>query len=717
MKIDSKNIIYNKNDYLTKFNFQLNIKKESNKSANDKFNMSYKRPIPMSNYDYSLFNFIPKMHKEIFIKDFFNNKINKRYFYRYILGKIISELYWDDFIYFLISDKNNDIIAISIFHFIDELYPLNIEYLQKNYLSIGKYILIINPYFTYEHYYEIMCFDTCEIILFENNEQLKIFIDMNNNVKNEDDLVKIGNLMMEKNCYDKAIYYYDKSIKKIEKTINCDLNNKKLYVTIIYKISLAYLNYGYFSKALYYSDYFIKFININSDYLLNDDSIKILKIKIFYIKLKSFIGLRKFQEAYQFYLENKEEIDNVELIKLKEINFKELIEEISMKKENQKGIFDYKKMLIEEKTNFYLNYGDYINNKIIIDFDKEKGLKLICDKNKQIKKGELIIAEKALVSKYTKQNKNNNRKENPWQNLSMTNELIEKIKKFKEDYKIFFILYNGKNKLLNLEERNKSYIKNAEKRIEFLEIKNIIDSNKYSASRNILYENNIGVGLWGYTSIMNHSCNPNVNTFTIGDFMFCFAVRDISSGEELNTLYFSNANHYLLRQEKSKINWGFNCSCQFCLYDKNKINDNKKSYYEKSLEEFFDIKDDKLSHEKKESKFIEFEKFLIENNNSMTKYELAKGYLQLIYHYGVMNNIEKSKSFSEKMISFLENDNFYSMILESLNYLFYFFAYKKEINIKFINYLFNRYEKLILNNTNFNKDDFATLIKIALDSE
>ena len=429
------------------------------------------------------------------------------------------------------------------------------------------------------------------------------------------------------------------------------------------------------------------------------------------------ILLRKFQEAYQFYLENKEEIDNVELIKLKEINFKELIEEISMKKENQKGIFDYKKMLIEEKTNFYLNYGDYINNKIIIDFDKEKGLKLICDKNKQIKKGELIIAEKALVSKYTKQNKNNNRKENPWQNLSMTNELIEKIKKFKEDYKIFFILYNGKNKLLNLEERNKSYIKNAEKRIEFLEIKNIIDSNKYSASRNILYENNIGVGLWGYTSIMNHSCNPNVNTFTIGDFMFCFAVRDISSGEELNTLYFSNANHYLLRQEKSKINWGFNCSCEFCLYDKNKINDNKKSYYEKSLEEFFEIKDDKLSHEKKESKFIEFEKFLIENNNLMTKYELAKGYLQLIYHYGVMNNIEKSKSFSEKMISLLENDNFYSMILESLNYLFYFFAYKKDINSKFINYLFNRYEKLVLNNTNFNKDDFATLIHIALDSE
>ena len=401
-------------------------------------------------------------------------------------------------------------------------------------------------------------------------------------------------------------------------------------------------------------------------------------------------------------------------MKMNEINFKELIEEISLKKENQKGIFDYKKMLKEEKSNFYLNYGDYINEKIIINFDEEKGLKLICAKNKLIKKGELIIAEKALVSKYTKQNKNNNRKEEPWQNLSMTNELMEKIKKYKEDYKIFFILYNGKNKLLNLEERKESYIKNHEKRIEFIEIKNIIDSNKYSASRNIFYENNIGVGLWGYTSIMNHSCNPNVNTFTIGDFMFCFAVRDILSGEELNTLYFSNTNHYLLRQEKSKINWRFNCSCEICLYDKNKINDNNKLYYEKSLEEFYEIKNDKLSHIKKENKFLEFEKFLKENNSKITKYELAKGYLELIYHYCILNNFEKSKILSEKMISVLENDNNYSMILENLNYLFYFFGYK---NKNIINYLFEKYEKLIMNNSNFKKDDFETLVDITLHSE
>ena len=713
MKIASKNNIYNKNEYLAKFNLQLNLKKESNKLSKDKFNITYKRPIPVPNYDYSLFNFLPKLHKEIFIKDFFNNNISKRYFYRYISGKIVSELYWDDFIYFLISDKNNDIIAISIFHFEDKFYPLNIEKLQKDYLSIGKYILIINPFFTYEHYNEIMCFDTCEFFLFENNDDLNQFIDMNNDINSEEDLIKIGDLMIEKKCYDKAIYYYDKTIKKIETKIDNN-NSKKLLIKIIYKISFSYLNYGYFSKALYYSDYFIKIFNMNYDDFIGENIIKALKLEIFYIKLKSFIGLRKFKEAYEFYLEQKDEIDNQELMKMNEININGLIEEIEFKKENQKGIFDYKKMLLEEKLNFNLNYGDYISDKIKIDFDEEKGLKLICAKNTLIKKGELIIAEKALVSKYTKKNINNDRKEEPWVNLSMTQELMEKIKKFKEDFKIFFILYNGKNKLLNLEERKESYIKNAEKRIEFIEIKNIIDSNKYSASRNIFYENNIGVGLWGYTSIMNHSCNPNVNTFTIGDFMFCFAVRDILSGEELNTLYFSNTNHYLLRQEKSKNNWGFNCSCEFCLYDKNKINDINKFYFEKTLEKFYEIKNDKLGHVKNEKKFLEFEIFLKEKNKTLTKYELGKGYLELIYHYCILNNLEKSKTYSKEMISFLENGNYYSMILENFNYLFYFFGYNNEfVN----NYLLEKYEKLIMNNSILKKEDFETLVHITLDSE
>ena len=137
----------------------------------------------------------------------------------------------------------------------------------------------------------------------------------------------------------------------------------------------------------------------------------------------------------------------------------------------------------------------------------------------------------------------------------MTNELMEKIKKFKEDYEIFFILYDESNKNLNIEERIKIYKDGGEKRIGFEKIKKIIDCSKYSASRSIFFENKKGFGLWGYTSILNHSCNPNINNFSIGDFMICFATKDIYEQEELNTLYISNSTYYLKRQEKCLNNW------------------------------------------------------------------------------------------------------------------------------------------------------------------
>ena len=716
MNIEVNNNIHNNNDYLAIFNLQLSIKKESNKYKRDKFFMSYKRPIPIPNYDYSLFNFIPNLHKQIFIKDLFNkNKtVYKRYYYRYLTGKIISGLYWDDFIYFLIKDGKGDIIAISVYHLDNKYYPLDIDKIQEDYLKKGKYILIINPFFTLEHYEEIMCFDSSEFILFENMESLTIFIEMNNKISNERDLLLIGDLLMEKYQYNKAIFYYEKGIQMCKKKLLDDNSCKVLLAEFIMKIALAYLNYGYFNKALSYTDYFYKFFNLKDIPKMNIIDIKLV---IFKIRLKSFFGLRKYKEGYEYYIEQKNDIDIQELIKAEDNDIKELIKQIKLNKENQDGIFNYKKMLLEENTNFYLNYGDFISKKFSIDFDFMKGLKLIC--NTAIKKGELIIAEKALVSKKSTNNSRNidnfnlnfDRKESPFQNLEMTHELMEKIKKYKEDYKIFFILYNGKNKILNFKEREESYFKNIEKRIDFMEVKNIIDANKYSASRNIFFDNNKGVGLWGYTSIMNHSCNPNINNFTIGDFMFCFALRDILPGEELCSLYFSNSDHYLLRQEKSKDNWNFNCECNFCISDKNKINDEKKKYYENSIKDFYEFNNDIFKHEKYSNKFIEFENFIKENKKSLDNYEIGNGYLKLIHHYGLLNNYEKSKELSEKMIGELEKENYYSLILENLNCLFCFFGYKdKNIN----NYLLKRYEKLILSHSNFNKDDFDTLVKTTL---
>ena len=573
--------------------------------------------------------------------------------------------------------------------------------------------------FTLEYYEEILCLTTNEFILFNKYEELQYFLKLNNNALTDDNFKEIGDLLMKSNNYDKAIFYYEKAIKISEKNnIN---NNIYLFLEILYNLFFAYLNYGYFSKVLYYCDYALRIIknNINN----NDKNIKDIKSKIFYIKIKGYIALRKYKKGFEFYKEYKDDNDIIKINELNNNNIKQMIDDIILKKENENGIFNFKEMQLEEQKNFYLNYGDYINPKIEINFDKEKGLNIICKKNNCIKRGELVIAEKALISKRLEDNidkkkiiglnmsNNYNKKELPYQNLELTNELMEKIKKYKKDYEIFFILYDEENKKENIEERKKRYLNGEEKRIGFEKVKKIIDCCKYSASRSFLFENKIGFGLWGYVSILNHSCNPNITYFSIGDFMLCFAIRDIAEGEELNTLYIPNSLCYSLRQAKFMNNWNFCCSCELCTYDKNNINKVKKQYYENSLKDFYDIGDNKIIHKNINQKFILFEKFIVDNKKELNSFEIANGYLQLIYHYGILDNYNKCKEISDKLFAYLEKYNYYSFEIENLNILFYFFGYKDK-NI--FNNLIKKFEHIFEKYNFLNKEDFATLIKVTL---
>ena len=392
-----KTDLLNKGEYFDKFHNDLLKKKTLNKTKKDIYNMSIKRPIPIDIYDYTMFNIIPNVHKELFIKDL--NKINKRYLYKYLIGKIVSKLFWDDYIYLLIQDKNNDIIAISIYHFENEWYPLQIEILEKKFLIKEKYLLIINPFFTYEHYEEILCLTTNEFIIFNNYEDIIKFIKLNNEQLNENNIIQLGNLMFDKKLYEKSIYYYKKAIKILEK----NKNNYSL-LELLYKISSSYFNYGYYTKVIYYCDNALKLIKNNLIENTQD-----LKQKIFYIKLQGLICLRKYKESFQFYEEEYIQDKDIKGITNLKENSKSnaingLLQEIISKKVNQNGIYNFAQMIIDEEKYFYLNYGDYISPKIEIDFDKEKGLKLICKKNNFIKKGELIIVEKALVSKKNEDN-------------------------------------------------------------------------------------------------------------------------------------------------------------------------------------------------------------------------------------------------------------------------------------------------------------------------
>jgi hypothetical protein len=78
-----------------------------------------------------------------------------------------------------------------------------------------------------------------------------------------------------------------------------------------------------------------------------------------------------------------------------------------------------------------------------------------------------------------------------------------------------------------------------------------------------------GVGLFDILSMMNHSCNPNVEIrYTKGNNTAqVVALRDLYAGEEMEVSYIDNLAPYAERQEDLK-SYGFTCTCEHCAREK-----------------------------------------------------------------------------------------------------------------------------------------------------
>ena len=129
-----------------------------------------------------------------------------------------------------------------------------------------------------------------------------------------------------------------------------------------------------------------------------------------------------------------------------------LIEIIYKGHQNYLGKYKIEEMLSEEKKNFFLNNGDYINSKLEISFDEKKGIKIIAKED--IQKGEYILVEKAIY--FCKTHDPNNLFETSIKILSATlyinkieyieciNNLIKILKKSPLDLKNFLFYVMGK---------------------------------------------------------------------------------------------------------------------------------------------------------------------------------------------------------------------------------------------------------------------------------
>ena len=648
---------------------------------------------------------LEKNYEEININKLILNSVNAR---KYLILKIISKIYINKSTNFICEDSNNDAINLSINDCEKYFKAKSFDMLENEIFSEGKYIIVLEPnYGIFESepdIDQIRIASPNEIIILKDKDELNYFLDKHKNPTVENYKL-LGNLMITKKVYEKALFYYTTGI-----SLNQNKNNDNMDIILHSNLSEAYYQYGYFSKCIENADYCLnkvtKLKEKKRDDNKNDTFLIQQKIKNLFRKIKALVSLRKFKEAYEILFVNSETNPNkdilTDLLKLDQI--KNMTNLIKNGYENTLGRFDFIKMLKEEKINFDLEnkYGDYLNPKIEIKYEKGKGIKM-CAKEK-INIGELLIVEKSIV--YSREEDINEKNDstvsadNPKviAELELFNKLALKLKKAPLDNEKFYYLTDGRNLDQDLNERKK-YLEDQDKGkidIEHFKVNQVICLNKYGNKRYIIYEQDLGAGLWGYPSFFNHDCLPNTNHFGIGDYYIGFSIAEIEKGEEITVTYCDCKNEYKKRQSTILENWRFKCCCQLCKYQEKK-NDSEYNNYIKLFNDNWDEISDKQAKN--------FQEFLEKNKKKLSCYELANGYLLLQdYYYIKKRDFATVQKLSELISKYADGKNF-SFQLTNLYKLFLSFSASNNnqclvIYGKIINYL-KKYSPLTEEEINF----------------
>lgn len=600
--------------------------------------------------------------KKIYIKDL---QINHRHDNTYLKLKISSKICIYNYVIFLGEDENKDFIPISIFD-TENYYQLNLDNWEEveGFFKEGKYILIMNPHYSIynEMMYEttgidgLICLSPNEIILFKDEKDLDHFFDLLN--KNDPENMKnIGDIMIIRKYYEKAIFYYNKAISN-------EVDPKKS-VKIYSLLCECYLRYKYYTKGIEYIDKCFDLI----DNLIKDIKEQLDKTFIMtslFRKIKCYYGLRNFIKSHEIYMKIKEDIEFQNKYHLDKAYIDSYLNEknnLLLKKiiergyNNNLGKYDINQMLIDEKESFFLNNGDYINPKIKIAFNPQKGISMIAQED--IKIGEYILAEKAIyVCRAHDPNndfESNIKLNTPFhiieniEKIDSINNLIKIVKKSPLDYKEFFALFNGQNLMDDYESRIGKEPKELLSMLSTELIEDIFKFNWYKTYRYFLTQNKLGIGLWKKFSLFNHSCAPNTTNYGIGDFIFVMPNRLIKKGEEITILYLTTPK--LFEDERNglfKDIYNFKCNCDLCEYERKNRQNNANVYpqYDKYIRKLIDNQ----NTYQKEKAMKEFPKFLEKNKEYLLEYDIGKAYLELSSSSGIFKEAYKYYQLADKYL-------------------------------------------------------------------
>lgn len=386
-----------------------------------------------------------------------------------------------------------------------------------------------------------------------------------------------------------------------------------------------YFHCQYYSKALEACDTVLAFQPNNQ--------------RILFIKVKCLEELNSFEDALVY--SDKLNIDKAEKEKFQKV--------LINKMQNASGIFDFKDMMKQEKEKFFLDIAEFQNQKLRLENDPKKGVKMVADA--KISKGELLIVSKAIAAFPLINVSSPDLSEKVISIEALVQEIERKISYNYEKYKMFFSLYDEQNLNVPYESREKNM-----KRIY-----NIVKSNSIVTSRCVFNEHKVAYGTWIFPSFINHSCVPNAFYHGIGDCIIISAQKAIKKGEEVTISYSSCLDEFETRQQKLKETWGFTCECKLCCYEKDAL---RNSQAKREFNDYLKI----LSYDFEPSTdFSFFPNFIEKNKSRLSWYEASVGY----YIYGYIFeeiNIEESIISMSKSVSYTQGRlfNLESVILVNL---------------------------------------------------
>ena len=617
-------------------------------------------------YDFNKENNLPKPDynwktmKEIFIDEL---DINSKYNNSYIILEVNSEIIKMKSMQFESKDTKQKTVHVEIYNTTDNYTPFDSKKLSEIYKR-GMPFIIIEPYyknFTFGGS-GIRVDDPDKLIFFNNKKELEEFlskrtgrinIDKNKIEKmDKKELYQNAENLYKEKKYEFALMFFETLINK--KDLNDFLiNNNDNKDNIQLKISFCYFNLKLYRYAIN------NFNLLSKEYLHSD----LNKSEIIKNKILSYIGMRNTESlnlALDILNNSKKLFENLNKLSF----YKLLLSSLNKKLDQAKGIFDFLELRKKAEKNFELEIVNYINPKLEIG-QNEKGISIITKEN--LTKGEILVVSPPIVSIPFYKN-NNSQNYNTRQDT--INAISEKILKYPLEFPDFYKLYDGKNKDLNLSEREKLKSVNLEK-IEVVEKLNGFVTGE-------CISRNVARGLWYYPSLFNHSCCSNATTLGIGNILVILVVKNIEKNSEVTVNYYANENSYKDRQEFILSHFDFKCECELCKDEEYKINNLKEKKilvdYMNQLDE--NIYDVFAYFSRNKIDIDNIINFIRNNESKFSWYEISNAYLK-IASYIKRNENKKAIEYYQKCYDYGCNRDY---ILE-LRSLASIYAITKEENM------------------------------------